>query len=155
MFGGLALALSELPVELIERRGLAERIHDRGGEPEVRFLFGQRQRVLPAWLNGQLQIVSWGTRRGESRSLPCTGWTWLETVEAGGWAGDGVQPVVIPATLGFDGGVWFGIREGIRGVAATDEAGVTRVYVVCEPASHYYQVMTRSPRMPCLIGERI
>jgi hypothetical protein len=30
------------------------------------------------------------------------------------------------------------------------------VYVVCEPASHYYQIMTRRSRwMPVLIGERI
>jgi hypothetical protein len=28
-------------------------------------------------------------------------------------------------------------------------------YMLCEPASHYYQVMTRSPRMPVLIDERI
>jgi len=30
-----------------------------------------------------------------------------------------------------------------------------RAYLVCEPASHYYAVMTRSAWMPVLIGERI
>jgi hypothetical protein len=30
------------------------------------------------------------------------------------------------------------------------------VYVVCEPAGHYYQAMTRGSRwVPVLIGERI
>jgi hypothetical protein len=29
------------------------------------------------------------------------------------------------------------------------------VYVLCEPATRYYRVMTRSERMPVLIGERI
>jgi hypothetical protein len=30
-----------------------------------------------------------------------------------------------------------------------------RVYMLTEPASHYYQIMTRNDRMPVLIGERI
>jgi len=29
------------------------------------------------------------------------------------------------------------------------------VYLICEPASHYYQVMTRSASMPVLIDQRI
>jgi hypothetical protein len=37
-----------------------------------------------------------------------------------------------------------------------DEGGRPRVYVVCEPSSHYYQIMTRDSRwMATLIGERI
>jgi hypothetical protein len=63
--------------------------------------------------------------------------------------------VDIPAALGYDAGVWFAIRQGIRGVLVSDERGVPRVYVICEPSSHYYGVMTRSPWMPVLIGERI
>jgi hypothetical protein len=35
-----------------------------------------------------------------------------------------------------------------------DEWGLPVVYVVCEPSSHYYQVMTRSPWIPVLVGER-
>jgi hypothetical protein len=30
------------------------------------------ERLLPVWRNGQLQILRWGNRRGESRHLPCT-----------------------------------------------------------------------------------
>jgi hypothetical protein len=36
-----------------------------------------------------------------------------------------------------------------------DEQGIAVAYVICEPASHYYQIMTRSDRMPVLIDERI
>jgi hypothetical protein len=54
-----------------------------------------------------------------------------------------------------DRGVWFAIREGVRGVAVRDEKGRDVVYALVEPASHYYQVMTRSPWMPVLVGERI
>ena len=155
MFAGVALVLSELPSELIERHGLRPRIHDRGGEPELRFLLHEAERVLPAWLDGRLRMVRWGNRRGQSRALPCTAWTWLATVEAGGWSALGGEPVVIPATFGLDRGVWYHVREGVRGVAVRDEEGEPVVYVVCEPASHYYRVMTRSPWMPALIGERI
>jgi hypothetical protein len=38
---------------------------------------------------------------------------------------------------------------------APDERGNAVVYRICEPASHYYRVMTRSARMPVLIEERI
>jgi hypothetical protein len=155
MFAGVALAASELPLGLIERHGLRGRVHERGGEPEVRFLLHAGERVLPVWLDGQLQIVRWGNRRGQSRGLPCTAWTWLATVESGGWAERGAVPVVIPATMGVDRGVWFAIREGVRGMVVRDEKGRDVVYALVEPASHYYQVMTRSPWMPVLVGERI
>ena len=87
--------------------------------------------------------------------LPCTGWTWLKTVEAGGWSGFETSPVDIPATAGYEQGVWFRIRQGIRGVLAQDERGVSVVYMICEPASHYFEVMTRSKKMPVLVDERI
>jgi hypothetical protein len=156
MFAGVALALSELPVELIDRHGLGRRIHDRGGESEVQFLFADAERLLPVWHNGQLQILRWGNRRGESVRLPCTGWTQLETVKNGCWGECDIEPVVIPATMGLDKGVWYRIRQGIHGVVVHDERRCPRVYVICEPSSHYYEVMTRGSRwMPALIDEGI
>jgi hypothetical protein len=155
MFAGVALAYSGLPVELIEQHGLQRRVHDRGGEPEVRFLLADRERVLPVWLDGQLRIARWGNRRGQSPGLPCTAWARLATLEAGGWAQMAPAEVVIPAALGLDRGVWFQIREGVRGLAVSDEHGQPVVYVLCEPASHYYAVMTRSDWMPLLVGEQI
>jgi hypothetical protein len=155
MLTGVALALSELPAELVARSGLKRRVHDRGGEAEVRFLFANRQRMLPVWLDGELLVIAWGNRRGESRSLPVTGWTRQSSVEAGVWGERALQPVVIPATLGLDRGIWYSIRQGVQGLVVRDEAGRPRVYVVCEPASHYYRTMTRSDWMPALVGERI
>jgi hypothetical protein len=88
--------------------------------------------------------------------LPCTAWTQVDTVEKGGWGEGGVEPVVIPASMGLDKGIWYRIRQGIRGVVVRDEWDCPRVYVVCEPASHYYRILTRgSEWMPVLIGERI
>jgi hypothetical protein len=36
-----------------------------------------------------------------------------------------------------------------------DERSVPHVYLLIEPASHYFHVMTRAEVMPVLIGERI
>src|SRR5260370_22488332 len=154
MFGGVALSWNSLPLELLEQRDLQRRVHERGGEREIQFLFRDRVGILPVWHEGQLRLVTWGTRRGQSRYLPCTGWTWLATVESGMWVNYGAQMIDIPATMGLENGVWYQIREGIRGLLVTDEAGVDRVYMICEPSTYYYRVMTRSDWMPVLINER-
>ena len=152
---GIALAWSEMPTELIGRHGLERRVHERGGEREVRFLYRDRRPRLPVWRDGQLQIVRWGNARGESRFLPRTGWTWLSTIQEGYWRNLDPIPVDIPATVGLERGVWFRVRQGIRGLLVPDERGNAVAYMICEPASHYYKVMTRSDRMPVLIEERI
>jgi hypothetical protein len=114
------------------------------------------ERLLPVWHNGRLEVPRWGNRRGESSRLPCTAWTQTDTVEDGRWGECEVEPVVIPARMGLDKGVWFCISQGIRGLLVHDERGMPRVYVMCEPSSHYYRIMTRgSDWMQVLIGERI
>ena len=155
MCTGIAVAASELPVELIAQHGLARRVHERGGEQEVRFLYRDRRPRLPIWREGRLQIVRWGNGCGHSRFLPRTGWTWRATIDDGYWRAMTPMRVEIPATVGLDRGVWFRIRQGIRGLLVPDERGAAVVYMICEPASHYYQVMTRSNRMPLLIDEKI
>jgi hypothetical protein len=154
MCTGIALALSELPLTFLDEHELWVRVHERGGEPEVWFLFGDVPRVLPVCHEGQLRLVRWGTRRDESRVLPPTGWTWQASVEGGGWGTAELHPVIIAATLAIENGIWFHACRGIRGFLVRDEAGLDVVYMLCEPASHYFQVMTRSDRMPVLVGER-
>jgi hypothetical protein len=154
MFGGIALAYHALPLELLEQDNVRRRVHERGGEREVQFLFRDHAPILPVWHEGQLQLLAWGNRRRDSRRLPCTGWTWQGTVEAGGWSNLNAEPVDIPATMGLENGVWYQVRQGIRGLLVRDEQGTARVYMICEPASYYYRVMTRSHWMPVLIGER-
>jgi hypothetical protein len=156
MLSGVALLMSDIPLELIDRHGLRRRVHDRGGEHELQFHFADAERLLPVRRDGRLEFLRWGNRRGESAQLPCTAWTQTDTVEKGGWGERGAEPVVIPASIGLDKGIWFCISQGIRGLLVHDEGGRPRVYVLCEPASHYYQIMTRgSSWMPVLIGERI
>ena len=155
MCTAVAVPYSTLPVALVEAHDLDRRVHDRGGEKEVQFHYRAGQRLLPVWHDGELRIVRWGSRRGQTRSLPLTGWTWAASVAAGQWAGLDATEVVIPAALGYENGVWYGIREGIRGVLVHDESGRPAVYMMVEPASHYFEVMARSKRMAVLVGERI
>jgi hypothetical protein len=150
----VALALSEFPEA---RHGdLSERIHDRGGEREARFYWRVPRPVLPVIDGGRLQLVAWGNkdRRGK---LPLTGWTWRRSVESGAWVNLGceVESVVIPAAHAFDRGVWYRVAEGVHGVLVRTPAGDRHVYMVCEPPTRYYRVMTRSGRMPWLIGQVI
>jgi hypothetical protein len=56
---------------------------------------------------------------------------------------------------GLENGVWFRTREGIRSVLDQDEHGVDVVYMSCEVATYYYEVMARSKRTTVLIRERI
>ncbi len=155
MCTAVALAYSELPVTLIEECNLADRVHDRGGEREVRFYFQANPAVLPVWLNGRLQIVRWGNKDRAERKLPPTGWTWRESVEEGKWAALAPEPVVVPATYLLAGGVWVRVKEGVRGLVVHDRGRQPVVFVLCEPATRYYGVMTRAEWMPTLVGEVI
>jgi hypothetical protein len=151
---GVSVAYSLLPLELIEQRNLARRVVSRGGEREIQFLWNDHERLLPIWYDGNLKLVTWGAKRGESR-LPCTGWTWQETIEVGKWGRFRPEMVEIPATLLLDGQLWYSVRQCFRGVLVRDEQGRERVYGICEPGSYYYRIMCRGRWMPVLVGERI
>jgi hypothetical protein len=151
---GIALVGSEVPTELTGRLG--SRLHMRSDRPEYRFLYRDRYPRLPVIRDGQLVFVRWGNGRGRSRGLPRSGWTWMESIEGGIWRNLEPVDVSIPATYGLDGrGVWYRIEVGIRGLLVPDENGKAIVYMICEPASDYYHVMTGSKRMPVLIDQRI
>ncbi len=153
----VAMLAGDVPTEMIARCGLARHHHLRGGhQPEYRFYYRQRRPRLPVIRDGDLFFPRWGNGRGQSRALPRTGWTWMDTIKDGGWSAAGAVPVDVPAGYALDGrGGWYVIRRGIRGLLVPDEAGHAVAYVICEPASHYYKVMTGSDRMPVFIDERI
>jgi hypothetical protein len=111
---GIALALSEFPQDLVAALP-ARRIHERGGEKEARFLYRDPERLLPVWVGGQLQLVRWGRGRGGESTLPVQGGTWEEKVDSGWWKDAGAEPVDIAATGALANGVWYFLRQGIRG----------------------------------------
>ncbi len=133
---GVSIARREFPDELIARHRLTERITRRNAEAdeEIQFLDCQKPRLLPVWLDGQLLVLPW------------KGWMEIETLRAGENAGTQAE---IPATFGFDGGIWYamnGIRCCIR---------QRQVYPIRQPATHYYEIMTRQTRMPLFVGDTI
>jgi hypothetical protein len=153
---GIALIGSEVPTELVGRFRLGRHEFRRGDAPEYRFFHDDRRPRLPIKRDDELAVARWGNRRGQSRYLPRTSWTWLATIQEGYWNGVRSVPVFIPATYALDGrGVWYKVQVGMRGLLVADERGNAVVYVICEPASHYDVNMTGASRMPVLIGERI
>jgi hypothetical protein len=145
-----------MPTELAGRKELSRRLYSRGNKPEYRFLYRHLNPRLPIWRDGQFQIVRWGNSRRQSRTLPRTGWTWQATLNDGGWLRTEAVHVDIPASYGLERrGVWFLIEVGIRGILVPDEHGIAVCYMICEPASHYYRIMTGATRMPVLIDQRI
>ena len=145
-----------MPADVAVRRDMCRRLYNRGDKSEYRFLYRHAKPSQHIWRDGQFQIVRWGNGRGQSRALPRTGWTWLSTLADGGWKGVDAAQVGIPATCGLERrGVWFLIEVGIRGILVPDEKGIAVSYMICEPASHYYRIMTGAARMPLLIDQRI
>jgi hypothetical protein len=155
MCTAIALAYSELPLALIDDCGLAGRIHDRGGEKEVRFYWQANPTMLPIWWGGKLQVVRWGNKDRAEKKLPPTGWTWQEKIEEGWWSALAPEPVVVPASYGLMNGVWWKVKQGMQGLLVHDREGRPVVYMVCQPSTRYYEVMTRSKWMPALIDEVI
>jgi hypothetical protein len=155
MCSAIALATSELPLSLLEQHSLEDRVHDRGGEKEVRFYWQANPTLLPVWWDGRLQVVRWGNRDRAERKLPPTGWTWKETVEDGKWSALSPEQVLVPATFGFANGVWYKVKQGMQGVLVRDRTGLPVVFLVTEPATRYYRVMTRAEWMPSLVDEVI
>lgn len=153
MCQGIALGWREIPELLVARYQLNRRRISRadGTEPEFRFLFRSQRPVLPVWRDSQLMICTWGARLPVK--LPRGAWAELEWLDQ--WSHLQPERVDIPANFGLDRGIWYQIKEGIQGVLVHDETRQAHVYLLTEPASHYYQVMTRNTRMPVLIGEKI
>jgi hypothetical protein len=47
------------------------------------------------------------------------------------------------------------VEIGMRGMLVQDDQGAAYVYMLTEPATHYYEIMCRHNRMPALIDQRI
>jgi hypothetical protein len=63
------------------------------------------------------------------------------------------QALLHPSTGLLHRNVWITVIEGIRGICAFDEHGIATAYMVLEPSTDYYQIMSKSRMMPRLLGE--
>ena len=151
MCRGISILRARIRQELFEEYELSRFLHRRGDSEELWFDFAERVPtvLLPIIHDGQLVIREWGNRGGKGK-LPKTGWCQQESLAAGKWRWLSPEPVEIPANFGLEKGIWFQVTEGMKAILVQGH-----VYMLTEPASHYYEVMTRHNRMPVLIGEAI
>lgn len=155
MAEGVALSTQEVPSHLLEQPDIARRIFGEPGVREVRFWSNDRWPCLAVRHEGRFLLTRWGNRASNYSKLPRAGWVWKEDLRKQLWAGVETFPVTILANAGFESGVWYRVRRGIEGLLVNDERGKPVTYMLVEPASHYFRTMTRSNRMPALIGEVI
>ncbi|WP_437186217.1 hypothetical protein SH668x_003362 [Planctomicrobium sp. SH668] len=113
--------------------GIVARISEEADE-EVVYWDEARPALLPVWTDGQLVVMPWG------------GWRRVELLRDGEWGG---REAVIPATFAFDNGFWYA-ASAIRCSILERTA-----YPISQPATHYYEVMTRQKRMPMFVGDQI
>jgi hypothetical protein len=148
---GISVPIHEIPVAMIRQHRLAERIVQRenGAGREIQFRYLHPRRLLPVYIDSQLRILEWGNRDGHG-PLPEPGWCHNEWIESGHWQGLRPQPAMIVAAMAWERGVWYQVKEGIKCVVVRNHA-----YMLTEPATHYYRIMTRANRMPVLIGQTI
>jgi hypothetical protein len=148
---GIAVPIYEIPEAVIRDHRLLDRIvqRDNGAGREIQFHYRHRRRLLPVYIDNQLRILEWGNRDGHGL-LPVNGWCHKEWIESGHWQGLRPQPAMILAAMAIELGVWYQVKQGIECMVVRDHA-----YMLTEPATHYYRIMTRSNRMPVLIGQTI
>lgn len=153
---GISLSWRLLPQAVIDCHRLHDRKIQRGdkSDPEYRFLYRERGAVLPVWYGEELRICNWGNP-ARSSPLPRCRVIGHENLHAGEWRELEPELVEIPATFGFDRGIWFRITQGVQGVMVREQDGTPVIYIVTRESTHYYEVMTRNKREPILIGETI
>ncbi|QGJ68580.1 Hypothetical protein PBC10988_2410 [Planctomycetales bacterium 10988] len=159
---GISLSAREVTDAFIRYYRLSQRIVTRhpGADREIRFLLRDPHPQLPVFYQGRMTILPWGrapqeTSRTQKTRLPAGGWCPIESLKEGQWQHLKPEEVIIPATYGYEKGVWFLVKEGMRGVVILGDNRVPHVYMLTQPASHYYRIMTRHDRMPCLLGAEI
>lgn len=157
MCKGISILKARLRQELFEQHELVRRITARAeaAQPELHFMYTDPVVELPVLHDGQIVIYEWGNRGNKESKLPRTGWCKTESLEAGKWRWLRPESVEIPADFGLEKGVWFPITEGMRGIVVEDELRRPHVYMLTQPASHYYATMTKHERMPILIDQEI
>ncbi len=155
MCKGISIHKARIRQELFELYELEKRLSASDNQQDLHFMYTDRIVQLPVIHDGQLEILEWGNRGNKESKLPRTGWCRIESLEAGKWRWLKPKKVEIPANAGLEKGVWFQIVEGMQGVLVEDELHRPHVYMLTQPASHYYETMTKHERMPILIGQEI
>lgn len=117
----------------------------------IESVFWQARPILPALIDGELQLFDWGNR-DTSIKLPKTGWIRAESLSDGKWNYLRPQPIIIPAFQGVEKKIWFGIDQGIQGFLVR-RGDLMRVYMLTVEPTPEYRSLTGHDRMPALINQ--
>ena len=159
MCRAISILKSRINLELIEEYNLESFARQRAEKAEIEIVFDYAARVqipyLPVIHDGQLRIYEWGNRSKKAQGVYETGWCRLDSLEAGKWKWQQPEEIVIPAQFGLENGIWFSVTEGMKGVVVKDRQQQWHAYLLTQQASVYYANMTKSDRMPVLVGEQM
>lgn len=118
---------------------------------EVRVSFMRNGALLPVHYGGENQLIMWGNK--VNAGVPRTGYCRVESLEAGKWQWLSPERAVVLASSALVNGVWFQVRQGIEAVLVRDARGEKHCYILTQPSTHYFKVMTGSLRMPMLVNQ--
>ncbi len=123
----------------------------KSSNEEIQIHFSRETPLLPVLLHGKNTLIPWGNRN--TPNLPHTGFCKIESLEAGKWAWLQPLPINIIASSALVNGVWFQVKQAIRGLMIIDSHGIQYGYMLTQPATHYFQTMTGAERMPVLVNQ--
>lgn len=118
---------------------------------EIRMNVNHPQALLPIEHNGENRLVPWGNKTNPK--LPRTGYCKEESLQSGKWRWLQPEPVKILAAFGQTNGVWYQVRQGIQGILIYDEDEQPHCFMLTQPSTHYFKIMTGKERMPILMGQ--
>jgi len=142
MCDAIRFSRSEFPNEELFRFGL------RGNNEDIKVSYFANNAVLPVLIHGESKIIPWGNKK--QTHFPKTGFCKWEALISGGWQWLKPRAVLIVVKAAQLNGVWFQVKKGIKGILVEDKKRNKRVYILTEPSTHYFKIMTGSMRMPIL-----
>ncbi|MBD3330053.1 hypothetical protein GF354_00820 [Candidatus Peregrinibacteria bacterium] len=117
---------------------------------QVRVSIYAAKPVLPIFYRGKNIFVEWGNKR--DMRLPRTGFCRMDSLKAGKWRWFEPEKVKVVASFAMVNGVWFQVREGISAILVSG-FGKKKCFILTEPSTRYFKIMTGSLRMPVMINQ--
>ena len=119
MIDAVATPVDCLPCDIVRP------VYSRGDQREYRFYLKERRPQLPVLHCGQHVLMDWSgfIQRDEQHA--------------------GKEPCRVEAQFCLAGGIWYQVVDGIAALCHN-----TRVWMLVQEPSHYYQIMTRQRMMP-------
>ncbi|MFH1668014.1 MAG: hypothetical protein ABH884_03270 [Candidatus Komeilibacteria bacterium] len=147
MCGGVGFRIERISENELRQFYSPDELKEIKNNGQATSFFWSAKPVLPVQEKNEVRLYNWGNRDKEIK-LPTTGWAKQESLKQGKWNHLEPKIVNIVAEQGYEKGVWFKIKKGLKGVLVKN-----RVYMLTQPADHDYQELTKHDRMPIVIDQ--